>query len=429
MKNALSFLFDKKILRNIYLLSSGEIVSKAIAFLTVVYLARIISAEGFGILGFTSGFLSYFLLFVGFGLETYGMREAALGRDDSDKMSRLVSGIVTLRLVLAAASYVLLIIAVVFINKPLLTKYVLLVSGLNFFPAALLLNWYYQGMERMKLVAARNIGMNVLVLTGTYLFVRTGDDLLLAVAIPVLSSVINSLFLLKHYSRRYSRIKLMTDYGYLRELVRASYPLFFSSLMISVYYNLDIVMLGYFRTDAETGIYNAAVKIFLLSTVPYQIILTSFFPSLSKNKPDGSSEFRLIISRYGVIMVGAGVVLSGIIFSFPSEILHIIFGESYLSAVGPLKILALNSLVVSVNIFFGNPLIAWGRQRAYAVTVTAGAVANIVLNILLIPEYSYIGASFATLLSETVVFCGVFYVYNTVLYKAKSSRYSSKLPI
>lgn len=407
MKNALSFLFDKKILRNIYMLFSGEIVSKAIAFVTVVYLARIISAEGFGILGFTSGFLSYFLLLVGFGLETYGMREAALSLDDSGKTSRLVNGIITVRLVLAAVSYILLVVIVVILDKPLLTKCVLLVSGLNFFPAALLLNWFYQGRERMKVVAARNIGMNVLVLAGTYIFVKSGDDLLRAVIIPVVSAAVISLSLLKHYSGRYSKIRLMTDYKYLRELMRASYPLFFSSLMISVYYNLDIVMLGYFRTDAETGIYNAAVKIFLLSTVPYQIILTSFFPSLSKNKPDGSSEFRLIIYRYGIIMAGAGIVLSGIIFSFPSEILQIIFGESYLSAIGPLKILALNSLVVSVNIFFGNPLIAWGRQKAYAITVTLGAVTNIVLNILLIPEYSYMGASFATLLSETVVFAGL----------------------
>jgi len=74
-------------------------------------------------------------------------------------------------------------------------------------------------------------------------------------------------------------------------------------------------------------------------------------------------------------------------------------------------------LVISMNIFFGNPLIAWGKQKQYSIAIAIGAAANIILNILWIPKYTYIGASMATLLSETAVFTGVFYLFNKYTYR------------
>jgi O-antigen/teichoic acid export membrane protein len=74
-------------------------------------------------------------------------------------------------------------------------------------------------------------------------------------------------------------------------------------------------------------------------------------------------------------------------------------------------------LVISVNIFFGNPLIAWGKQKEYSIAIAFGAVTNIILNILLIPKYSYIGASLATLMAEVAVFVGVFYLFNKYTFR------------
>ena len=71
----------------------------------------------------------------------------------------------------------------------------------------------------------------------------------------------------------------------------------------------------------------------------------------------------------------------------------------------------MNIGVIGVNVFLGNPLTVWGFQRQYAVAITLGAIANIFLNLLLIPKYSYNGAALATLLSEVVVFCGVLYLF------------------
>ncbi|MHB8336405.1 MAG: oligosaccharide flippase family protein [Ignavibacteriaceae bacterium] len=66
-----------QIFKNLISLASAEVISKIIALITAAYLGRALKPEGFGILGFATAFVSYFLLMVNFGLDTYGTRETA----------------------------------------------------------------------------------------------------------------------------------------------------------------------------------------------------------------------------------------------------------------------------------------------------------------------------------------------------------------
>ena len=63
------------ILKNFLSLSAGEFLSKLIGFFTTIYLARQISPEGFGILGYSTAFVSYFLLFIDFGFDVISVQK------------------------------------------------------------------------------------------------------------------------------------------------------------------------------------------------------------------------------------------------------------------------------------------------------------------------------------------------------------------
>ena len=67
----------KIILTNFISLSGGELLSKGIAFITTIYLARVISPEGFGILGYTTAFITFFLLFIDFGFDVISVKKIA----------------------------------------------------------------------------------------------------------------------------------------------------------------------------------------------------------------------------------------------------------------------------------------------------------------------------------------------------------------
>jgi len=174
------------------------------------------------------------------------------------------------------------------------------------------------------------------------------------------------------------------------------------------------------KTQADVGIYNAAYKIFMIGLIPLATIVKIFLPSLSKVKD--VELLKRTIKKYGIMMFASGGLIASVIYFSASQSVNIIFGSQYIGAVVPLMILALNILVISVNVFFGNPLTVWGKQKVYAIAITFGAVGNIILNILLIPKYSYNGAALATLLSEVIVFVGVFYLFNKNLKNILSTR-------
>ena len=403
-----------QIFKNLISLASAEVISKIIALITAAYLGRILKPEGFGILGFATAFVSYFLLMVNFGLDTYGTREIA---KDKSLLSKLVNNIISIRVLFAIVWYIIFSIVIISIDKPLIVKLVLFITAINLFVNALSINWLFIGIEKMWLIAIRQIMTNLLSLIGIIFLVRSERDIFLAAGVTVISSLVNSIWMIRIYNRMYSKVLFEIDKTYLKVILKESLPLVFSSFMIAIYYNLDMVMLGYMKPGEDVGIYSAAYKIILVGLIPFILILNSFFPSLSKIGLTKSLEFRNIIKQYAVLMLSAGIIVSSIIYFNASRIIDIVFGNQYDRAAAPLSILALNLLVISVNIFFGNPLIAWGKQKEYSVAIAFGAVTNIILNILLIPKYSYIGASLSTLMAEVAVFVGVFYLFNKYTFR------------
>lgn len=404
MKN----IFSNKISANLFSLTSAEIASRLFGFFTLVYLGRTLDTGGFGIIGFATAFVSYFVLVVNFGFSTYGTREIA---KDQTQISKYVNNILSIRILLAVILSVALVLFVTFSEKNLFTKYVILISGINIFTFSIALNWVFQAVEKMQYIAFRQIVTGLLSLMGVIVLVHSSDDVIIAAAVLSISALIGNMWFIPIYQKMFAKLKFEFSLPFWRELFKESLPLAFASIMIGIYYNLDTVMLGYMKPKSDVGIYNAAYKIFMLGIVPFNLIFTSFFPTLSRVGLTDSQEFRNTIRNYAKSILGLGIVIGTILLVFSERIILIVFGVSYLAASVPLMILSVNIIVISANVFLGNPMTAWGKQKEYSLAIAVGAAANVILNFILIPKYSYVGAAFATLASEVAVFIGLFSLF------------------
>ncbi len=397
----------KTILTNFISLSGGELLSKGIAFVATIYLARVISPEGFGILGYTTAFVSYFLLFIDFGFDIISIKKIA---NDKSVIAKYVNNIISFRILLASLFFFLLSMVIFFLNETLIIKFALLLTGINLFVQAFTTEFVFQATEKIKYLSIKVVSKNVIILVFILLFVKSISDVLVVVGISVFANLVMNIWLLNRYTKIFEKYRWIIEKQFLKKLFSESFPLIISSFMITIYYNLDMVMLGNIKTQNEVGIYNAAYKIFMIGLIPLAAIVRIFLPSLSKIKD--AALLKQTIRNFGIMMFGSGIIISLFVYLTADLSINIIFGSEYLKAIGPLMLLSLNIVVISVNVFFGNPLTVWGKQKVYAIAITFGALANIVLNIMLIPEYSYNGAALATLLSEVVVFVGVFYLFN-----------------
>ncbi len=400
------------LVKNFLSLAASELVSKAISVISTAYLARIIMPEGYGTIGFAVAVVSYLVNIVIFGTDTIAVRDLS---NDRKSLSKYFSNIITLRVVISIFLVILIYPLTAFVSPDLQSVQVLNIILLSLFMHAISSEFILQAIERMEIIALSNILKSIFLLTGYMIFVTEISDVSAAAWVFTISGILTSFVFTVYASISISKFRFLFECEFIKYIMRESYPLFVSAIAIAVYYNMDMIMLGFIKTEYEVGIYNAAYRIFLFGTLPILLLLKSFLPKLSRIFEAGESEFWNVLNRYVFSIMLFGIASAVAIFFGGKLIIKLVFGMDYMSAVGPLSLLSINILVVAVNVSLGNPLTAWGYQKLYSLAIISGALVNIFLNILLIPQYSYVGAAFATLLSELVVFIGLFFVFNRVV--------------
>ncbi|TNE34698.1 hypothetical protein EP342_02495, partial [bacterium] len=228
---------NRKLLENLSFQSIAEFAGKGLQAIYTIYLANILGAEGMGIYGFANSIVSYFLLFVGFGIDVYGSREIATNKNFQNET---VNKIFSLRLVLAVISYICLIIFVLFFVNDLIVQFAILILGVNIFSNAILLNWVFQGIERMGIIAIRQVLVSTFSLILILLFVHNYDDSLLAFGILAASLFVNSIVMTIYYLKKIGKIKIEIDRKSWKKIVKASIPIGLFTVLVSIMNNIDI---------------------------------------------------------------------------------------------------------------------------------------------------------------------------------------------
>ncbi len=395
----------RRIFKNFTSLAVAEGIAKTIGLVSTVYLARMLGAEGFGILGFSFAVLSFFALLVNLGFDTLGIREVAR---DRTQIHKYVSNIVAIRLLLAVCAYAVLVGFVVLTNLPADTKSFLLVVGLSVFTSALNLGWVFQGIERMEITGIARVFESLLYLIGIVLFVKMKGQLDLVAFCFVIAGVVTFVLMSAISFRTFGLFRISVDLRWWRDLLKQSVPIGISLFLIQIYYYVDTVMLGFMRSEAEVGYYVSAYKLMLVSLIPAGLILNVFFPLLSRKDeihlPDVAKNYVKMMFFIGIPVAVAGIL-------FARELIDLFYGIQYEQAILPFTILMINPLFVFANMAFGNPLLAWDKQRVYMRWIALGAVVNVILNFVLIPSYGMIGAAVATVLTEAAILWGLHYEF------------------
>lgn len=176
------------------------------------------------------------------------------------------------------------------------------------------------------------------------------------------------------------------------------------SCAVYVYNDLDLTMLGFMRTDFETGLYSVAAKGKNVLTMTGAIVWASILPTATRIWRDAREQFKSLAGKTIMIVCGIQCLVTIVCFVFAKEIILIIGGESYLGAVTAFRILLLSLIPIGAsNILGGQVLIPAGKENRLLKAEIVGAVFNFVANLIVIPIYSIEGAACTTVVSEVIV--------------------------
>ena len=202
--------------------------------------------------------------------------------------------------------------------------------------------------------------------------------------------------------------KIELDVNFWKLILSESIFFVLASVFTEIYFNIDSVMLSLMIGNEAVGFYNAAYRlIFILLFIP-TVLIISIFPLMSKHFESAKNILKMEyekIFRY-LFILALPIFIFGVLFA--DKIIIIIYGSNYTASIGALQILICVIPVIFITYLFGNLLGAINKQRLVAIITGASAIFNVILNILLIPKFSFFGASLATVLTEICVFIIMF---------------------
>jgi O-antigen/teichoic acid export membrane protein len=416
---------EKSIRKNFILNIIKTIMNIIFPLITFPYVSRILLPEGVGKVNFAQSIIAYFVVVSAVGISTYGVREAAKIRDDKDKLSKLVQELLIINMISTVIVYILFFIFIM-VQSNLKNKGLLLVMSSTILFTTIGLEWLYNALEEYAYITIRSIAFQFISLVLLFIFVRTKNDYLNYAVLLVISSVGSNILNFFH-ARKFINCKWYKNY----ELKRHIKPLsimFAMSITTTIYLNLDSVMLGYISGDAAVGLYTTSMKI---NKIVLAIVLsmgTVLMPRLSFYYNNDKKEiFNKLIGKSLdlMLMIALPCIIGMSLLS--NEIILLISGKEFITASLAMKILNPIILVIGLSHLIGlQILVPIGKEKYTLYSFGAGAIASFLLNILLIPKFSYNGAAVATLVAEssvtlTQMYFGWEYVKDKLFTKSKLS--------
>ena len=373
--------------------------------ITFPYAARVVMADGIGQVNFFSSIISYISLFTCLGIPMYAIREIARVRDDKKKLSTITTEILLLHTGLTILGYFAVVVLCMTITKVKADIPLFLLLSTNIFFVAIGCEWFYQGVEDFKYITIRGLIVKVVSVILLFVLVRTKDDLMYYAAYSVIGVVGGNVFNFIRL-RKYIRIRLL-QFSELRPLrhLKPALHIFVLNLIISIYVNLDTVMLGFMKDPTNVGYYVGATKLTKMLLGLTLALGTVMLPRLSNLITTGQkAEFDRLSQRAMDFVVAFSLPLFLGLFVLAPSLIRVLCGDSYEPAIITLQVISPIVLIIALSNVVGiQVLYPQGKENIVIMSTLVGAIVNFTLNLVLIPQYAQNGAAIATVIAESCV--------------------------
>ena len=393
--------------------------------ITFPYVCRVIEADGIGQINFFQSIISYISLFTCLGIPMYAIREIARNRSDVVQMNRTAMEILLLHSMLTLVGYAIVAILCLTVPQIQVNIPLFLILSLTIFFTAIGCEWFYQGIEDFKYITIRGLIIKTVSVVLLFIFVKSKTDLLYYgcyTVFGVLGGNIFNFFRLRKYIHREN---IIFSELHIKRHVKPVLKVFSFSVVTSIYLQLNTVLLGFLKNALAVGYFAAATKVMqmllTMSVCLGSVMMPRASHLIAENK---EAEFnRLIQKSYDFTLAIALPMTIGLIFCAPS-LITALCGVKFEHSILPSQIIAPIILMVAISNVFGiQVLFPKGKINIVTLCCGIGAVADLILNLCLIPLFSYIGTSIAYLGAEVATTVSMYFIgrrYIPIIYFKKS---------
>lgn len=380
----------------------GEKILRIFAGIVVgAMVARYLGPSKYGLFNYAISFVGVFISLATLGLDSIVVRE--LIKLEKRKEEILGSAFV-MRFLGSFVVLTLLYLSVLLTdNTELESTLILIIGASTIFHCFNTIDFYFQSKVLSKYIVFSSIAA-MLVSSIMKLFLIYFEASLVYFAIVVIfESITLSLFLFYFYRKQGNRMKSWKfSWDVSKYLLKDSWPLILSGVVVSMYLKIDQVMIKHMVDDYAVGIYAAAAR---LSETWYFIpivITNSLFPAIVNAKKRNDGSYQLRVQRLFDFMVIISLAIAIPVTFLSQFLIEVLYGEDFLAAATILIIQMWTGIFVALGVASSAWLISENLQKIYLLGSIIGACINIALNYIFIPTYGVIGAAFTTMFSQVV---------------------------
>lgn len=391
----------KSVIKNYFLNLSYQIVVMLASLITPPYLARTIGAEAIGIYSYTVSIATYFMLIASMGINIYGQREIAYFQNDKEKSTKVFIELMIIRTV--STIIMCLIFYFVFCINNLYSKYYLF---LVFVIIATLfdITWFFKGLEEFKVAVIRSIAMRIGSVICIFVFIKKPNDLWKYFLIYVLGELLGNGALWINLKKYLASIKLK-DIN-LKKHLKPVLILFIPQVAMQIYTVLDKTMIGKILGDMnEVAYYEQSQKIIKLALTVVTSLSGVMLPRMASIFANGTKEQmqEYLYKAFRFVSILVFPIIFGII-AISNNFVPWYYGDGFEKVAIILMVFAPIVFSIGFNDLIGMQyLVATNKQKEYVRTIIAGAIINIIFNLILIPKFMSVGATISSIIAETVV--------------------------
>lgn len=391
---------DQKVLTNYIYLLLVQGANFILPLVALPYLVTVLKPERYGLVMIAQSLSVFFIIIVDYGFNISGTREVAILKGNRQKLSQYFWNVFFIKACLLSFTFIILILLITFFDKfkqePSVYIYSFgLVLGQAIFP-----NWFFQGIEKMKVITIINVLAKFIFTISIFFFILSPMDYTL---VPILNSfgfiiagVLGFLYSLRYIDFYFP---LLSE---VKKIIKENFSLFTSNFAVSFYTSCNTLVLGFLGGDTIAGVYASMEKLVIATKSIYTPLYQAIFPNLSRKT---NKEIYTFIRKAKFPIMLMGIILTLVIAFGSKFILSIAYDDNLIVSYHKvLTILSLIAFLSALNMLFVTlyfPAIKAYKQRMN-ILVSAG-VFHLFSMIILTFFFNIYGVAIAVVFTELLI--------------------------
>ena len=401
-------------LSNSFYLYLSHFADYLLALILLPIIAKNVGAVEFGKIGLAQTYGIFILLLMEFGSPLIATRKIALIKDDLEVLKKFIGKILTFKILIIPITCLITLFANEFIPIFKLNPNFIIIVTVGSIFQGISPVWYFQGIEKMKIIALSKFIFRLASFVTIIFFVKNPSDSWIVLLSFSVSSIFISLLLYLQMIKQTGKIYLVSPIE-VKSILFESVNSFLISIVPVIHQNISIIILSFFVSPIQLGIYYGANKIYRAFNSLYSPISQAFFPMISSLFYHNRINSKIVIKKYIRLMMAVGFSFFIINFYFSEIIVQILLGTKFIEAHTLLKIFSLVLPLTAISNALGRQwLMAINKDFFYLSTLIISSLVSIIFFIFFIRKIGAAALPFSLIIFElsVLIIINIFFIKN-----------------